>query len=84
MSVLYWFDKVLDSQTDKLVQEGKISVKRSKYLLINNKYMVCPVMMEDAIKLKGLKNFLEEFSRIDDKEAIEVIKVKENDDEEVN
>ena len=29
-------------------------------------------MIDEAVKLKGLKNFLEEFSRIDDKEAIEV------------
>ena len=29
-------------------------------------------MKEEGVKLKGLKNFLEEFSRIDDKTAIEV------------
>lgn len=71
--ILSWFDKVIDKETDKLIIEGKIIVTEKKSLMIYKKeYTVDPSMKEEAIKLKGLKNFLEEFSRIDDKEAIEV------------
>ena len=73
-SVLAWFDNVIDYETNNLILEGKITeeevtsykVFKSKKLVVNS------TMKEEGIKLKGLKNFLEEFSRIDDKEAIEV------------
>ncbi len=72
--ILSWFDKVLDGQTQKLIEEGKITITETTNFNIfkSKKYVVNKKMKEDAIKLKGLKNFLEEFSRIDDKEAIEV------------
>lgn len=72
--ILSWFDKVIDSQTDKLVSEGKIveTEKVSMKIFKSKVYQVDPSMKEEGVKLKGLKNFLEEFSRIDDKEAIEV------------
>lgn len=71
--ILSWFDKVIDKETDKLIIEGKIIVTEKKSLMMYKKeYTVDPSMKEEAIKLKGLKNFLEEFSRMDDKEAIEV------------
>ena len=72
--ILGWFDDVIDYETSILISEGKIiktektslKIFKSKVLTVN------PSMKDEAIKLKGLKNFLEEFSRIDDKEAIEV------------
>lgn len=72
--ILKWFDKVIDNETEKLVSEGKISIKVNTTLKVfkSNVYEVDLSMKNEAIKLKGLKNFLEEFSRIDDKEAIEV------------
>lgn len=72
--ILKWFNKVLDYETEKLIEEGNISVTERKTAgIINTKvYQVNSSMLEEAKKLKGLKNFLEEFSRIDDKEAIEV------------
>ncbi len=72
--ILSWFDKVIDGQTEKLIDEGKITITETTNFKIfkSKKYLVNPEMKDDAIKLKGLKNFLEEFSRIDDKEAIEV------------
>lgn len=72
--ILNWFDKVIDFETKNLKNEGKIIYKEKtsfKYFK-SSVYEVDPSMMDEAIKLKGLKNFLEEFSRIDDKEAIEV------------
>lgn len=72
--ILSWFDEVIDRETDKLVTEGKIIVteKTSLKIFKSKVYTVDTSMKEEALKLKGLKNFLEKFSRIDDKEAIEV------------
>ncbi len=72
--ILSWFDKIIDDETNKLINEGKITVTEKTTLKIfkSKEYVVDSSMMDEAIKLKGLKNFLEEFSRIDDKEAIEV------------
>lgn len=72
--ILSWFDKIIDEETNKLINEGKITVteKTSFKVFKSKEYIVDQSMKEEAIKLKGLKNFLEEFSRIDDKEAIEV------------
>ena len=60
--------------TEKLKDEGKIILTQKETLKIfkSNIYKVNESMIDEAVKLKGLKNFLEEFSRIDDKEAIEV------------
>lgn len=72
--ILKWFNDVLDYETKNLIEEGKITVEESKKAgIFNTKtYHVNTVVFEEATKMKGLKNFLEEFSRIDDKEAIEV------------
>lgn len=72
--ILTWFDKVIDKETDELILEGKITVTEKTNLKVfkSKEWFIDPSMKEEAIKLKGLKNFLEEFSRIDDKEAIEV------------
>lgn len=69
-----WFDDVLDFETDRLVSENKIIVEEKINFKIfkSDIYHVQPIMLEEAIKLKGIKNFLTEFSRINDKEAIEV------------
>lgn len=72
--ILNWFDKVIDFQTAKFIEEGKIvETEKTSYKVFKSTVLVIdPSMKEEAIKLKGLKNFLEEFSRIDEKEAIEV------------
>lgn len=72
--ILSWFDKVIDDETNKLMNDGKITVteKTSFKVFKSKEYVVDSSMKEEAVKLKGLKNFLEEFSRMDDKEAIEV------------
>lgn len=68
-----WFDDALDNQTLELIKQNKIAVEEKKMkILSSNVYRVQPVMLEEAKKLKGLKNFLLEFSRINEKEAIEV------------
>lgn len=65
--ILKWFNDVIDLETEKLIQEGiLIKVDNKKKCIVN------PVMMEEAKKLKGLKNFLNDFSNIRDRNAIEV------------
>lgn len=72
--ILSWFDKIIDEETNKLINEGKVTItEKTTFKVFKSKeYFVDQSMKDEAIKLKGLKNFLEEFSRIDDKEAIEV------------
>ena len=72
--ILDWFDDVIDKESFKLKDEGKITSTEKTTLKVFKSYVyeVDQSMMDEGIKLKGLKNFLEEFSRIDDKEAIEV------------
>ena len=61
-----WFKKVLDFETEKLELEGKLTK------LSHNKYETTELLLQEAIELKGLKNFLEDFSRIYEKNPIEV------------
>ena len=69
-----WYDKVLYNEVEKLKSENKEKDYEEKVAkIISVKALVLDSSTkEDAIKLKGLKNFLEEFSRIDDNESIEV------------
>ncbi len=72
--ILHWFYSVIDKEKENLIASGKIEVKeKDRFKLFKSKvYVIDPSMKEDAIQLKGFKNFLEEFSRIGDKQAIEV------------
>ncbi len=72
--ILDWFDNVLYYERSKLVREGKISYQEAKVLGVFKfkKYIVDDSLMEEAKELKGLKKFLEEFTLIDKREAIEV------------
>ena len=74
-SILNWFNKVIDYETDRLVEEGKIKVEEVKKLGIIKvkEYNVDPSMMEEAKQMAGLKQFFNEFDNMSDKEAIEVM-----------
>lgn len=74
-SILGWFDKVLEYETNILVTEGKLTEKTTQTLKIFKftKYLVDPSMKDEAIKMKGLKEFFNEFENMKDKEAIEVM-----------
>lgn len=73
-SILNWFDRVLDYERDILVKEEKITIEEVANFKIfkSCKYVVNPSLMEEAKEIKGLKKFLEEFTLIDKREAIEV------------
>ena len=64
--ILNWFDDVLEFETEKMIESGSLIKAGIKRVKITDKFE------EDALKVKGVKFFLDEFSRINHKEAIEV------------
>ena len=72
--ILKWFDKVLDYVNEKLEIEGKLTKGTKKVMLFTvQTYQVDPSMKEEAIQMKGLKQFFKEFDNMSDKEAIQVM-----------
>lgn len=67
--ILKWFNRVIDDETSKLVNKGLITVEKKIFSTV---YNVSDSLKEDALKVAGLKKFLNEFSNIDDRESIEV------------
>jgi len=56
------------------MQEGMLTKTTKKVLFFDTTiYGVNPIMMDEAIKMKGLKEFFNYFKNMDDKEAIEVM-----------
>ncbi len=72
-TVLKWFDDYIDDETERLVKTRELTIDTKTTLgFTSNKYVITPVVREDAIKLAGLKKFLNEFTNVKDKSAIEV------------
>ena len=71
--IIKWFNKVIRREKMKLISEGKIKTyeKRTTDSFFSY-YVAEPSLKDDAIKLKGFKKFLENFSTMNDKETIEV------------
>ena len=65
------FDKIKYNKIKELKEQGHI-YKRNNRKECKYKNVMDDVLYEDSKKLYGLKLFLEEFSKIDTKEAIEV------------
>ena len=70
--ILKWFDDVIDYETDEILNEGSITLTKDSAHDKYGTYLVSSSMKKEAIKMKGFKNFLKEFSEIGSKEAIEV------------
>lgn len=68
-SILKWFSDVLDAETENLAREGLITKKKGRF---GTTYIVDEKLKENALQVAGLKNFLNDFSNIKDREAIEV------------
>ena len=67
--ILKWFNKVIDDVTMKYVNEGLITEQKTTF---NTNYLVSDSMKNVALEMAGLKNFLNEFSNIHERESIEV------------
>lgn len=70
--ILKWFDSVLDYEVSMLVSEGKAVPEVQGKVFKHTVYKIDSSMMEEARQLLGLKNFLKEFSVINEREPIEV------------
>lgn len=62
-----WFESLIEIEKLKLIKEEKI--KKESY---SKFYTVMPSLKEDAIKLKGFKKYLKSFSKMKEKDALEV------------
>lgn len=77
--VFKWFDDVIKNEREKLISEGKITVtEKVKFKVFKtNDYLVDASMKEEAKRLQGLKNYLNDFSIINKREAAEVVMFEE-------
>lgn len=71
--ILKWFDKVLKEEKEKLIEEGLIIEKTKKIIFTTKKIETTDILTEKAENLRGLKRFLLDYTRIKDKETIEVV-----------
>ncbi len=72
--ILTWFDKIIEREKDKLVTEGLITVEEitSMKVFKSKQYTATKALKEEAIQLAGLKKYLQEYTLIKEREAIEV------------
>lgn len=72
--ILSWFDQIISREREKLVKEGLITVEESTNLKIfkSKRYTATKALKEEAIQLAGLKKYLQEYTLIKEREAIEV------------
>lgn len=77
--ILLWFDNILDNEKIKLVKEGLIILEeKTTFKIFKSKvYTATPELKQEAIELAGLKKFLEEYTLVPDREAIEVTLLEE-------
>ncbi len=68
--IIKWFNKVIDEQTMNYVESGLITEEKKFF---SKTYLVKDEMKDNALQMSGLKNFLNDFSNIKDRESIEVM-----------
>ncbi len=68
-TILNWFNKAIDNVTDTYVLEGLITKNAKTF---GEVYLVSSNMKDEALKMAGLKRFLNDFSLIKERKAIEV------------
>lgn len=77
--IFKWFDDVIYNENKRLQNEGKIykTEKTTLKIFKSTLYKVDISLKQEAINLQGLKNFLNDFTLIKDREAIEVTMFEE-------
>lgn len=72
--ILSWFDAIISNEENKLIEEGLIEVKEDVKLKIfkSKTYVATTELKQEAIELAGLKRYLNEYTLIKEREAIEV------------
>lgn len=66
-----WFDNILEEQRDKFVIENLVIHKQAT-LWATERYSATPELRQEALKLAGLKKYLEDYTLIKNREPIEV------------
>ena len=69
--IVDWFYAIDIKEENLLVSKDVIKEERKSFFT-KSKYIFDSSIKEDGIKLKGLKNYLNDFSKIGDKKALEV------------
>ena len=62
-----WFDNILEEQRDKFVLEN-IVIHKQATLWATEKYSATPELRQEALKLAGLKKYLEDYSMLGEQE----------------
>lgn len=72
--IFKWFDEVLEFESKMLVNDRKATIRTVTTFKIfkHDVYEIDASMMQEAEQMAGLKKFLKEFSRIKEREPIEV------------
>lgn len=68
-----WFDNILNNVRDNYVALGNITKNEEGKFFKKTIYTLDESLYAEAVKLAGLKKYLKEFSRIDEKQPIEVM-----------
>ena len=72
--IFKWFDNILKEQRDKLILKGLITTKKGFF---SKEYYATPELKRMAVELKGLKDFLNDYSLIKEKDAMQVVLFEE-------
>ena len=67
-----WFSDILDDEKNKLVDLGLVTTESGNGLFKSTKYIATTKVFEMAKELAGLKKYLKDFSKIQDRTVIEV------------
>lgn len=72
--ILDWFDDILDTEKQKLINENFLVSNEKKLFKIfkYNTYLVTPELRSQALEIAGLKRYLLDYTLIKEREAIEV------------
>lgn len=70
--VLNWFDKILKTQKDQLVNEGLLNAENNREVFHRYQCYATEELETEAVKIAGLKKYLEDYTLIEHREAIEV------------
>lgn len=72
--ILSWFDEIIKREKEKLAIEGLLTVKEKISLKIfkSKIYTATPELKQEAMGLAGLKRYLNEYTLIKERKAIEV------------
>lgn len=68
--ILNWFNNIIDDQTEEYLKNNLVTINKK---IISKDYYASDSLDREALQLSGLKNFLNEFSNIKDRESIEVM-----------